>query len=240
ELAAAVRVERSRAGVLRVRGAPAAVEDGVGGDLDQPCAGGGAGPGEVGDRAPVAGGGGRLVGLGGVHGGPGGGVDHHVVPAHRVGERRPVGDVQVRPGGGGDLAVPAGDRDQVPAEHAAGAGDQPAGHGSAAVGAGATGAGPAVAGTPVDTSAWRSRARSGSHQWRWSRYQATVAASPSVRSTRGAYPSSRRARVVSSAYRRSWPLRSGTCTTISQPAPHASSNLPVSSLLVSSAPPPRW
>src|SRR5690606_27891582 len=90
ELAAAVRVERSRAGVLRVRGAPAAVEDVVGGDLDQPCAGGGAGPGEVGDRAPVDGGGGRLVGLGGVHGGPGGGVDHHVVPAHRVGERRPV------------------------------------------------------------------------------------------------------------------------------------------------------
>src|SRR5690606_24686792 len=105
ELAAAVRVERPRAGVLGVRGAPATVEDVVGGDLDQPRSGGGAGPGEVGDRVPVDGGGGRLVRLGVVHAGPGGGVDDHVVGAHRVGERGPVGDVQVRPGGGGDLAV---------------------------------------------------------------------------------------------------------------------------------------
>src|SRR5262249_40352848 len=84
------------------------------------------------------------------------------------------------------------------------------------------------------------RSRSGSHQPRLSRYQATVSARPWLNGTLGAYPSSSEILLMSREYRRSWPLRSVTGTTRSQPAPTALSSSPVSSLLVISVPPPMW
>src|SRR5690606_25561925 len=82
------------------------------------------------------------------------------------------------------------------------------------------------------------RLRNGSHQLRLSLYQRTVSAKPSVNGTAGRYPNSVLIVVMSTEYLRSWPLRSGTYSTMSQSAPTASSNRPVSSLLVSSVPPP--
>ncbi len=126
---------------------------------------GGAGGGEVDDGVTVDGGGGRLVCLGAVDVGPGGGVDHHVVAGDGGVHGGGVGDVQVGAGGGGDLVVRPrfDDVDQVASEHPAGPGHQEP-HAFAAF--------------------------SGSHQARLSRYHLTVSASPVSRVMLGAYPSS--------------------------------------------------
>jgi hypothetical protein len=127
---------------------------------------------------------GVLVGLRGVHGGVGGGVEDDgtrpadpVQPAADGLAHLPlVGQVEFGAAERRDgVAGPAGqDGEQVAAELAAGAGDQPGGR--------VIGSGHARVGAAVPTS----RALSGSHQARLSRYHCTVRASPSSKPVRGA------------------------------------------------------
>ncbi len=119
----------------------------------------------------VDGGGGLLGGLGGVDVGPGGGVDDDLVPGDGRVHGPLVGDVELGPGEpfGADAGGRAEDLEQVLAELAPGADDQPAGR-------------------LLRVAHWPSAAFcfSGSHQARLSRYQAMVAARPSSKETFGA------------------------------------------------------
>src|SRR5439155_15317499 len=200
--------------VRRVRRGGGAVEDVVGGDLEQPRAGR---LGEHRDPVPVDRRRRLLRRLGTVDVGPPGRVDDDIAAGDRGAYRGRVGDVEDVVGGRDDvgLARLGQHRAQVAADHPARAGDQPA-HQPA------------------------SRALTGSHQSRFWRYHATVPARPASMPIRGTYPSSSRIFMMSREYRRSWPLRSGTGCTMSQPAPQAASSRSVSSRLVSSVPPPMW
>ncbi len=129
QLGPAVRGARSGGGVLGVGSAGVAREDVVRGDLHQRGTQRRARRGQVRRAVAVVPQRLRLVGLGVVHGGPGGAVDHDRGTA-RLQRRRHgggVGDVQVRPAQAGGLLAPAGQQGgQVPAEHPGGPGDQPA------------------------------------------------------------------------------------------------------------------
>ena len=146
-----------------------AVEDVVGGYLDEGGAAVRAGVGEVADRAPVDGEGLVFACLRVVDRRPGGAVDDDVglVVFHRGRDGRGVGDVKAGPVQPDDLiALGAEQAGQVAAEHPVGPGDQPPAHDAGRCG----GAG-------------RS---SGSHHGRFSAYQAMVALRPSANGTRGA------------------------------------------------------
>jgi hypothetical protein len=66
-------------------------------------------------RVAVDRGGGLLGGLGTVHLGPGGGVEHDVGGGHRVAHRDRFGDVQIGAGRGHHVGLPR--HGQIPAEH---------------------------------------------------------------------------------------------------------------------------
>jgi hypothetical protein len=132
--------------------------------VDQARARGGAGAGEEPGPLAVDAKGPLLVGLGVVDGGVRRAVHHHVgvVFRERPVHRRGVGDVQGGAVETDELLTAAGEFLQhVVAEHPAGTGDQPLHQ-------------------PRST-----RALSGSHQARLSRYQATVSARPLAKSCCG-------------------------------------------------------
>ncbi len=166
QLGPAVRGPRRGPAVFRVRLAGLAVEDVVGGQLDQRGAGRGALRGQARHCLPVDPERRGLVGLGGIDRGPRRAVDHHVRGPAVQGrlDLAGIGDVEVGAAQPGDRrTAPVEDGDEIPAEHPPGAGDQPPAHLAAAPGC-----------------------LSGSHQSRWSMYQRTVLASPAANGVRGA------------------------------------------------------
>ncbi len=118
ELAPPVRVDGVGGGVLGIWRRGGAGEDVVGGDLQQPGAGGRAGAGEPGDRVAIDRGGPVFGGLGPVDVGPRRGVQHELRRHARRGRERHVPRVAREREGARELGgermpeLPAGARDQ--------------------------------------------------------------------------------------------------------------------------------